>query len=439
MITSRDQNQTQCCYGSPVAGLHSYRTAPWEPMERLLETDLSRIKSLLESTIFAQIFIRSNSFQKALGRFSLKCCPVSQSFADVTLFFKCFLMASKQRKLVLHIDVNNTMFVGDSKTKLTALEGVLNEYMTEIVWGRKNEEDEWVPVENPISSKPASENVISYYKYAEEKYQNAGKPRSEFKEHARQFTFEEIGKRFRPYVEKVKERLECDAPVVDGIIDPLILKEPHGIYYRIVPSFFKLITNLIEKGQEFSIILRTFGGDGETALQAVKLFIDGLHPVFGFPEGKSLDVSFTPYQITGCEEGLSVRTSDNKKLNCPEKVYVLFSEKAGVHLFLDDYEWWKKQGYVSSAGKPLLVDPTDSSIHHIMFDDNIRAWDPSDNIVNLMVRKEGKFQECDPKELDDVCLVRTQLFESVLDEDYFIEKVEMCQHNYQNYLQNANK
>lgn len=339
------------------------------------------------------------------------------------------------RKLVLHIDVNNTIFVGDSKTKLTVLEGVLNEYLTEILWGNVGEDDHWQPLKNPIATLPPTINAVTYYRYAEYKFANAGKPRSEFKAHIRRFTQEETGRKFRSYVDRVKAGLKFtkDDDVDCRLIESILMQEYDGFYYRILPSYFKLLDYLLNSEREFSIILRTFGSDGHIALQATQLYIDNKHPDLKFPKGKTLSVNHQPKHIIPSTQGLSITTDDGHDVTCSNQVYNIFSKSSGVQLYLDNYDWWKANDFVSHAGKPLLVDPSDTTVQHILFDDNIRSWEPDDNIVRLMVKEGNEFVHKDCRELDGLCLLRTDLFESILNEDYFIEKVQMCEKNYEDY------
>lgn len=347
-------------------------------------------------------------------------------------------MGSKPRKLILHIDVNNTILVGDSKTKLTVLEGVLNEYMTEIVWGNVDECGSWTPTDDPISTKPPNLGAQSYYKYAENRFKKAGKERWQFKEHVRRFTFHDVGKRFRPHVEKVKESLKFKGNLSENeyqVVEPLFMKEEDGLYYRIIPSYFKLLNHLLENNRDFAVILRTFGGDGEVALKATKLYTQNLHPDMKFPSSMNLSVDLNPGKILPFEGGMLIRTSNGREYGTFDKIYEEFSQSNGVQLYQDNYDWWKKNRFASSAGKPLLVDPKDSSAHHILFDDNIRTWDPWDNIVNLIVKEGQHFKPKNSQEyLDGICMLRTDLFQSILNENYFIEKVNMCEANFDQFL-----
>ena len=351
-------------------------------------------------------------------------------------------MGSKPRKLILHIDVNNTILVGDSKTKLTVLEGVLNEYMTEIVWGNVDD-GLWIPTENPISTKPPKTKAQSYYKYAEKKFEDAGKERWEFKEHVRKFTLQEVGKQFRWLVEKVKESLKFKGNLSASEfqdLEPLFMQEEDRIYFRIIPAYFKLLNHLLEKNRDFAVILRTFGADGPIALEATKLYTQSLHPDISFPPSKNLSVNLTPGKILPSNEGMCIRTSNGGVYSTYGKIYHEFSQASGVQLYEDSYDWWRKNDFASAAGKPLLVDLNDSSVHHILFDDNIRAWDPWDNIVNLLVKERGHFEAKHSQEyLDGICMLRTDLFESILNENYFIEKVNMCEANFSRYLSTVKK
>lgn len=44
--------------------------------------------------------------------------------------------------------------------------------------------------------------------------------------------------------------------------------------------------------------------------------------------------------------------------------------KKSVMAIQDDYNYWQSTNYKKNGGKLLLVDQTDTNIHHIFFDDN---------------------------------------------------------------------
>ena len=82
----------------------------------------------------------------------------------------------------------------------------------------------------------------------------------------------------------------------------------------------------------------------------------------------------------------------------------------------------------------MLVDPTDDSVHHIMFDDNFRPWEPENSIVNTLQAKDEGFVSVDPASFEDVCVVKADLYQSICNRNYFIEKIRLCERNYSKFI-----
>ncbi|EMP30083.1 hypothetical protein UY3_12783 [Chelonia mydas] len=121
------------------------------------------------------------------------------------------------------------------------------------------------------------------------------------------------------------------------------------------------------------------------------------------------------------------------------KLYSCFSSLQGLGGFQDDFDWWARNQFSSQGGKPLWIDPHDSSVHHICIDDNIRL-DDSNTIICPQVFSErgGSCTRLAPtSELYDVCLVQTNLLEAIADESYFLRCVRRCEENYERYLASA--
>lgn len=349
------------------------------------------------------------------------------------------------RKLVLHLDVNNTVFIGDSITKSVTPEETLNEYLSENAWGTIDEGGNWKSA-GEMCVKPPDDKMISYYKFAEAKYQ--GKPRSEFKKHVRSFTDNEMFRPFRKFYDQMIGALEFpgDIKTANGVQLPSF-KDKQGVpCHKIVPSFYELLGNLCKSKRDFAIIYRAFGSDGQAVLQVTKdLLSEGRVAFFdpvdttgsGDPVGnQGHEVLFTNGTIMRSNGQITVKCPENnRKLTNLSDIYKYFSQANGIKLFVEDYDWWKSQNFHSSAGKPLLVDPNDDSVHHIMFDDNFRPWEPEDSIVNtLEATKDGSFVSVDPASFEDVCVVKADLYQSICNRNYFIEKIRLCERNYSKFI-----
>ena len=351
------------------------------------------------------------------------------------------------RKLVLHLDVNDTVFIGDTITKQVTPEGALNEYLVDVAWGRVDDTGAWKCDSSRLHAKPPGGHSISYYRFAQALYR--GKPRSQFKEHIRRFTEEEIGKPFRCFYEQMMQVLQFPGDL--KICNLPSFKDRTGVpYHCIVPSFYKLLDHLIESKRDFSIVFRTFGGDGRIAFQAARDFIQGrcaqnpqathVNNFCGNPvESPTLKVNFSTGVITRSSDQICLKfpgdvVADSVSHSNVRDIYKYLSQTSGIRLFNDDYSWWKRQQFSSSAAKPLLIDPCDESVHHIMFDDNFRPWEPEDSIVDVLLAKEGGFCRVDPALFDDICAVKADLYQSICNQNYFIDKIELCERNYSKFV-----
>lgn len=54
-----------------------------------------------------------------------------------------------------------------------------------------------------------------------------------------------------------------------------------GGVYHILPSFFKMMTVLCQRGMDFRILFRTFGADSANVVSEFNAFCQGQHPLFG--------------------------------------------------------------------------------------------------------------------------------------------------------------
>ena len=354
------------------------------------------------------------------------------------------------RKLVLHLDVNDTVFIGDSITKLVTPEGALNEYLVNVAWGRVDDTGTWKCYSNNLYEKPPDDESMSYYTYAREKFRE--KPRDQFKAHIRRFTEEEAGRPFRHYYEQMIEALQFPGDIkLCNYVELPSFKDKEGVsYHCIVPSFYKLLDHLIESNREYSIVFRTFGADGQIVLQAARDFIRGRcaknpqdnhasnvceEPV----QSPKIDVIFSAREIKRSKDQICLKIPGDVVYSNLRDIYSYLSHTTGIQLITDDYLWWKAQHFTSSAAKPLLVDPCDKSVHQIMFDDNFRIWEPEDSIVDVLLAKEGSFYSVDPTAFDEICVVKADLYQSICNANYFIDKIGLCEKNYGKFVSEHGK
>ena len=97
----------------------------------------------------------------------------------------------------------------------------------------------------------------------------------------------------------------------------------------------------------------------------------------------------------------------------------------------DDYDWWHKNGYSPSAGKPLWMTGDDRKIQHIFFDDNIHN-DIADSIVAVRhrVNCEDSFTPLSGKDTLDLQgrhLVRVPTIEPIMNCRWFLDQITKCE------------
>ncbi|XP_030358283.1 uncharacterized protein LOC115614917 [Strigops habroptila] len=323
------------------------------------------------------------------------------------------------RRLVLHVDLNNTVVVADAVSG-QGPRAALNSFLSTVTWGRAGAAGEWRWVSDRPSLCPPCPGALSYYSH-----------------HGRDPAFTEggPGRRFRSLHARYLQLLEWPGRPHDVLS---VQGDPSKRYHLLLPSFFHLLETLHRDGRAFAVIFRTFGTDLPRALRAVGCALEGQHPQFPALRDVALPVDLTPGQIR-CSKREVVLTRGAERLTTREdgrKLYNYFSSFEGIGGFQDHFDWWARNQFSSRGGKPLWIDPHDPSVHHIFIDDNIRL-DDADTIVNPQVfseRGSRSARRVPTSELYDVCLVQTDLLQAIADQDYFLHCVRRCEENYDRYL-----
>lgn len=172
----------------------------------------------------------------------------------------------------------------------------------------------------------------------------------------------------------------------------------------IFPSFYRLIEKLNEQQISYSIILRSFG----------------------------LELFEVKQEINSFHEGLICRTAEFQKgklyLDSGEVIedsYEIYCTLRSIgHIAIhDDWNYWNSHGLAAHQGKPFYVDREDSETLSIFFDDNI---DEADSINNIISSLDAHSNESIPiEEVVELGLpVRVDTLEAILNDNYFIERVE---------------
>lgn len=331
------------------------------------------------------------------------------------------LLLVNQKKLVLHIDLNNTILVSDAVTKQGTV-AALEYFLSTVTWGRMAK-GKWEWMWESPSLLPPCEGAVSYY--------------SQFGRVVG-FTTAGPGRHFRKVLEEHLELLRwpSDLPAHKELS---VTGEDGKLYHWILPAFFQMLLDLTSQGIEFSILFRTFGTDLPRLLKVVQQALEhGTHPLFSVPPEPKLRVNTTPGQIRCNTKGViltrgeeSMSTKDGER-----NLYWYLSSSQGLGGFQDHFNWWARNTYTIMGGKPLWIDPFDSLVQHIFIDDNLRQ-NNDDTIVHPKVFLDPESSEtrtASTSELYDLCLIQTDLLRAISEPSYFTQRIRICMENYEKNL-----
>ncbi|XP_071331668.1 uncharacterized protein [Trachinotus anak] len=328
----------------------------------------------------------------------------------------------QRKKLVLHVDLNNTILVSDAVTH-EATVSALEYFLSTVTWGKMSKHGKWEWLSDSPSLLPPCQDAVSFY--------------SQF---GRICSFTStVGRRFRGVLDEHLNLLRWPEGV-KGDRDLSIEAEDGQLYHWILPSFFQLLKDLMQEGQEFAIIFRTFGADLPRVLRAVhRALNEGAHPLFPDLPDLKLSVNMAPGKIRCSENGI-VLSRDKERMSTQDGekgLYQFLSSVQGLGGFQDHFDWWARNTFSIRGGKPLWVDPFDQNVQHIFIDDNIRQND-EDTVVypKVFLNPQGnETRIACTSELYDVTLVQTDLLRAISDPNYFTQRIHICQENYERNLQ----
>ncbi|XP_051907482.1 uncharacterized protein si:dkey-32e6.3 [Hippocampus zosterae] len=331
------------------------------------------------------------------------------------------IASREQKKIILHVDLNNTILVSDAVTCQGTV-AALDYFLTTVTWGKMSK-GKWEWLSDSPSLLPPRDDAVNYYS------QFGATPR---------FT-SGAGRRFRGILEEHLNLLRW--PEGEKGDRELSIKAEDGrLYHWILPSFFQLLEDLKRQGTEFAIHFRTFGSDLPHVLSAVsKALTQGAHPLFPDLPDLKLSVNKTPGKIRCSSKGvLLTRGAERLSTRDGERgLYQFLSSADGLGGFQDDYQWWVTKKFSSQGGKPLWLDPFDKHVQHIFIDDNIRQ-NEKDTVVHPKVFMEPGGSDTRTaciSELYDIALIQTDLLKAISEPDYFTRRVQICRENYEKNVQ----
>ncbi|XP_049436125.1 uncharacterized protein si:dkey-32e6.3 [Epinephelus fuscoguttatus] len=327
-----------------------------------------------------------------------------------------------RKKLVLHVDLNNTILVSDTVMAL-GTEAALEYFLSTVTWGKMSKHGKWEWLSDSASLLPPCADAVTYHSYF-------GRTPG--------FT-SSAGRRFRGILDEHLDLLRWPEGT-KGDRELSVKGEGGKLYHWILPSFFQLLKDLAQEGREFAIIFRSFGNDLPRTLSAVaKALNEGAHPLFPDLPDLKINVNMTPGKIRCSKKGIVLsRAEDRMSTRDGERgLYQYFSSVQGLVGFQDHFDWWASNTYSIRGGKPLWVDPFDPHVQHIFIDDNIRQ-DDEHTIVHPKVFLDPGGTETRTactSELYDITLVQTDLLQAISQSDYFTQRVHICLENYERNLQ----
>eukprot|EP00927_Polykrikos_kofoidii_P055727 TRINITY_DN49941_c0_g1_i1.p1 TRINITY_DN49941_c0_g1~~TRINITY_DN49941_c0_g1_i1.p1 ORF type:complete len:384 (+),score=44.61 TRINITY_DN49941_c0_g1_i1:141-1292(+) len=249
---------------------------------------------------------------------------------------------------------------------------------------------------------------------------------------------------YRPLYDELLKALRWpgDAPA-----DPRLLHED-GVHQLVLPAFFRLLWELGTSGRRHHIIIRTFGSDLPRVVAAVAAYAEGKHPLFPDPPQmhppKLWSGRYAPG--TGAFELLPDGERDDHPRRprpwapggLPEAEALVILQSADMSGVRDDYLHWRNGAYRPETGKPLWLTLNDTASHHIFFDDNIHN-DPDDSIVAVRVRgQEGQpfvpLTGEQTRRLHGAFLRKVPTWQPILDLRWFIDQIRVCEEGRQRLL-----
>ncbi len=282
--------------------------------------------------------------------------------------------------LDFYFDVNKTIIMSDAvsgKTEADVIAGMFAEYEPKYaLFGMSGKE--------------------TYYDFITQDLEANGFQGQALKEQRNielQFTLTEIKKKLNS-----KKKAELEQRVAK--IESILLESK--LYFGLIPSFISFLKALSkQKEYPYRIIFRTFGTDFRSIKQGVRTL---------FPHK---DIDFVDGTFKGDEFIIS------EDLRYPRLDFHLIFSKHPAHTFFtftDEYDFWKKTGFIKKGGKPFPIFFDQEQIS-IFFDDNVN--------LGIILPYDGHTQstEIDSDLLQSV-LRGVNPLQATENENYYIEEFE---------------
>lgn len=375
-----------------------------------------------------------------------------------------------QPKLIIHLDVNGTIMPADP-IKSKHVKSMLNIHLSKQAFVRRVQEEEsnqFVWWDGSPFQKGVQPPLLPQYRYTchiLEHYKDEGHVHqypvddsisledfnSVHNIKCDNFTSQSLpGSVYKSELLNLMDTLEWKHEGIEPcIVETLTLPVTEGRRMNIfVPAFLELLRHLNAEGQEFILVIRTFGSDVPRLIPAFELISQGLHPDLPVPNCVSSPSIIGSLERSPNSDGdpfvLEYKSKDENESIVSIKgsdSIVSFLEglpSKSVVMINDDYDTWRDNMFSPMFGKPVWLDMDRiSSVRHLLFDDNVNI-DPTDSIACVWLKDEAN-RVWKPLPLDTqagkatigTVLLQASLYFAILKKDSFVSELTKANKRYE--------
>lgn len=349
------------------------------------------------------------------------------------------VQSSNNKHLVLHLDVNETILVGDKGggdtwedcfNKIVAKSAFVKIPAADLDRIGKDRSSEALSNLEPThwwdgtliqASYPLETSCPSLWTEWEWPEGCCPYYRTKFKKRSKTF-LSHHGSIYRETQKQMHKRLKVSSQKVT---------DTSAVMAHLLPAFFRTLQVLSSSEQRFTLVFRTMGVDLTDLAEAVNLFARGKHP--DFPSFHNPNLVLSPHRLVKARwtsDGTYQLWKGGSVVASGDQQVLEFIRSESICGIQDDYMFWKQHSFEPWAGKPVWIEQEGSPYHHILFDDNIHNI-AGDGIVGVrkevcLDEQESKFQALSNEEVlaqHGKHLVRVPTVAAILDSDWLIKKI----------------
>jgi hypothetical protein len=360
---------------------------------------------------------------------------------------------SRCNTLVVHLDINETILVGDDAggdTREDSLNKILaKSAFVQIPPGSDSKLGKTMDKDSDSSITPThwwDGSVIGEDMthvpplYTGWKWPDGCCPyyRTSYKVHSKKFVHGH-GKPYRPLYDSMQKELTFFPPNsnADGAKLPDIMS-------HLLPALFDTLMTISQRPeQNIRLVFRTFGTDLPQLAEAITAFSRGHHPDYPNFVAHRLEIPQTclfrgrwrngKYVLFQYYENTN-NNNNNKDEDDPERCILAEGDDQVLQLLSslpicgiqDDYHFWAANGWEPWAGKPVWISHTRKE-HHVLLDDNIHNLE-NDSIASIREEQEdGTYRFLSGREIQmmqGIHLIRVPTLEPIWNRGWLLEQLD---------------